>query len=115
MIGTTDAGFGLAPLPSTALSVVLGSGALMVFWVLSPFPGSAYTGIQWHDELASNIWSAFQFNPLIGPESLVLKYNTLGQAPALLHALPGAVWCGLAPFQVIQYAQMTFDVIVPKP
>jgi len=72
----------------------------MVFWVLAPFPGSAYSGIEWHDQLASNIWSVLHFNPLIGPETMVLKYNTLGQAPALLHALPGAIWCGLAPFQL---------------
>lgn len=46
-------------------------------------------------------WELAGFDPLFGPESLMLKYNTLGQTTGLLHALPGAMWCALAPLQLI--------------
>jgi hypothetical protein len=100
--GGDGAGFGLERVPRAALSVATAGGAFMVFWCLSPFPGSAYTGLSWHDDLVSFLWANpwLRFDPLLGPESLMLKYNTLGQGPALLHALPGAVWCAIAPFQV---------------
>lgn len=72
----------------------------MVFWCLAPFPGSVWSGIPLHDSFIHLVWEALHIDRIIGPESLMLKYNTLGSAPAMLHALPGAVWCALAPMQL---------------
>ena len=81
-------------MPRGASKVINASAWFMVAWVLAPFPGSAYVDLLWHDELVHNLWGAIGFDPLIGPESLMLKYNTLGRLPSLLHAVPGALWCG---------------------
>ncbi|KAK3268155.1 hypothetical protein CYMTET_23325 [Cymbomonas tetramitiformis] len=75
------------------------SAAFMVLWTLLPFPGSVYVGGELHDRLVDTVFSELGFEAL-APTSLLLKYNRLGHAPALLHALPGAVWCLLAPLQL---------------
>ena len=36
----------------------------------------------------------------VAPASLVLKYNRLGSLLEYLHAVPGAIWCLLAPLQL---------------
>ena len=89
-----------AELPDLAATVVSLSGNFLVFWCLAPFPGSVWAGVPLHDNFVHLIWQALPIDEIIGPESLMLKYNTLGNAPALLHALPGAVWCALAPMQL---------------
>ena len=72
----------------------------MVLWVFAPFPGSAYVGFQWHDDLIHKIWSLSPHIPQFVPESLLLKYTSLGPVPGLVHAVPAAVWCLLAPLQL---------------
>jgi hypothetical protein len=75
------------------------SAFFMVFWVFSPFPGSAYVGFQWHDDLIHSIWK-IPFVSNFVPESLLLKYTQLGPAPGMLHAVPAAIWCALTPLQL---------------
>ena len=72
----------------------------MVLWVFAPFPGSAYVGFQWHDDLIHKIWGLSPHIPQFVPESLLLKYTSLGPVPGLVHAVPAAVWCLLAPLQL---------------
>lgn len=81
-----------------ALMVARVSGAFMVAWAALA-PGSAFTGWGPHDSLVDWLYTQLGLE-IIAPASLILKYNALGQAPALLHALPGAVWSGLIPFQL---------------
>ena len=88
-------------LPSVAESVASISASFMVLYCLLPFPGSAYAGLAWRDDIVQFVWEAFHLDA-IASSSLMLKYNTLGQAPALLHALPGAIWCALVPGQLAQ-------------
>ena len=76
------------------------SSLFMVLWVFSPFPGSAFVGFQWHDELVHKIWRLSPFISNFVPESLLLKYTELGPAPGILHAVPSAIWCALAPLQL---------------
>ena len=70
----------------------------MVAWVLF-FPGSMWTGWATHDAFVDDVWTTFHLSTF-SPSSLVLKYGDLGRSPALLHALPGAVWCALIPMQL---------------
>jgi len=81
-----------------ALMVAGVSGAFMAGWA-SLAPGSAFTGWGPHDALVEWLYTQLGLE-IIAPASLILKYNALGQAPALLHALPGAVWSALMPFQL---------------
>ena len=78
--------------------VVAASSAFMVIWVLL-IPGSAFTGIAAHDVIVENIYEGLGLTSL-APTSLLTKYNTLGQWPAVTHALPGAIWCSLVPLQL---------------
>ena len=76
------------------------SSLFMVFWVFSPFPGSAYVGMKWHAHLVHLLTSSSAVGSTIAPDSLFLKYASLGPAAGLLHAVPGAIWCALAPLQL---------------
>uniref|UniRef100_A0A6U1LA12 Uncharacterized protein n=1 Tax=Tetraselmis chuii TaxID=63592 RepID=A0A6U1LA12_9CHLO len=92
--------YALEPVPEDIMTSVYFFASFMVLWCLAPFPGSAFCGLTWHDSFVQSMWAAFHMADFVAPESLMLKYNTLGQAPALLHALPGAVWCACAPLQL---------------
>ena len=81
-----------------AYSALASSAAFMVAWVLF-FPGSMWTGWATHDAFVDDVWTTFHLSTF-SPSSLVLKYGDLGRSPALLHALPGAVWCALIPMQL---------------
>ncbi|CAE8720087.1 unnamed protein product [Polarella glacialis] len=75
-------------------AVVL-SGLFMVLWVLL-LPGSAWMGSSVeHDEWVKQVYD--QHFSFFAPSSLLLKYS---QTIELTHALPGAVWCLLAPLQL---------------
>ena len=76
------------------------SAAFMALWVFGPFPGSAYTGISSHDAWLTGLYERFHFDSIFGPTSLITKYNEVGRVPALAHAVPGAIWCALAPLQL---------------
>ena len=76
------------------------SAAFMALWVFGPFPGSAYTGIASHDAWLTGVYEYFHFDSIFGPTSLITKYNEGGRVPALVHAVPGAIWCALAPLQL---------------
>ncbi|CAE7943439.1 rckA, partial [Symbiodinium necroappetens] len=75
------------------------SSVFMVVWVFI-FPGSAWVGssVQYDGWLRS-IFEMF-FSDL-GPSSLLLKYNRFGSLLEWMHAVPGAVWCLLAPLQLV--------------
>ena len=79
---------------------VAASAAFMALWVFGPFPGSAYTGIASHDVWLTSLYEALHFDQVFGPTSLITKYNEVGRVPALAHAVPGAIWCALAPLQL---------------
>ena len=79
---------------------VAASAAFMALWVFGPFPGSAYTGIASHDAWLTSLYEALHFDEVFGPTSLITKYNEVGRVPALAHAVPGAIWCALAPLQL---------------
>jgi len=81
--------------------VTAASSLLMVMWVALPFPGSAWVGMTWHHEIVFAAMESLR----IAPASLILKYealqSTIVPAPGLVHAVPAAVWSGLAPFQLL--------------
>ena len=79
---------------------VAASGAFMALWVFGPFPGSAYTGIADHDRWLTGLYEWAHFPSVFGVTSLITKYSEVGRWPALLHAVPGALWCALAPLQL---------------
>jgi len=87
---------------------VAASASLMVLWVFGPFPGSWLTGVQEHDTFVSDLYQRLHFDTIIAPASLLLKYGEAGRAPALMHALPGAVWCALAPLQLHPRSRTAF-------
>ena len=71
----------------------------MVVWVFI-FPGSAWVGSSaQYDGWLRNIFETL-FSDL-GPSSLLLKYNRFGSLLEWMHAVPGAVWCLLAPLQLV--------------
>ena len=70
------------------LPAVAASGVFMFVWALGPFPGSAFTGEAGHDDFVRSVYEGFGFT-LLGPTSLLLKYNEAGRLPALWHAFPG--------------------------
>ncbi|CAE7202740.1 rckA [Symbiodinium sp. CCMP2456] len=75
------------------------SSIFMVVWVFV-FPGSAWVGSSaQYDGWLRNIFEMF-FSDL-GPSSLLLKYNRFGSLLEWMHAVPGAVWCLLAPLQLV--------------
>lgn len=80
--------------------VISASAVFMALWVFGPFPGSAYTGIAGHDLWLTGIYEYFHFDEIFGPTSLITKYAEAGRVPALMHAVPGAIWCALAPLQL---------------
>ena len=80
--------------------IISASAVFMAAWVFGPFPGSAYTGIQSHDLWLTGIYEYFRFDEIFGPTSLITKYAEAGRVPALAHAVPGAIWCLLAPLQL---------------
>mmetsp|Transcript_55354 Transcript_55354/g.111098 ORF Transcript_55354/g.111098 Transcript_55354/m.111098 type:complete len:342 (-) Transcript_55354:5-1030(-) len=84
---------------SPALSAAVALSALfMVLWVFL-LPGSAWVGsFPERDSWISEFYrSHFQF---FAPASIILKYNVVGPLIELTHALPGAIWCLLAPLQL---------------
>ena len=103
---TREQGSNAETLPSVAENVASISASFMVLYCLLPFPGSVYAGLAWRDDIVQLMWQVFHLDA-IASSSLMLKYNTLGQAPALLHALPGAIWCALLPGQLAQAKQPT--------
>ena len=75
------------------------SSIFMVVWVFI-FPGSAWVGSSaQYDGWLRNIFETL-FSDL-GPSSLLLKYNRFGSLLEWMHAVPGAVWCLLAPLQLV--------------
>lgn len=88
----------LAPEPPALYAAVVLSATFMALWVFVA-PGSAWIGLSSeHDDFVRDVYErCFGY---FGPASLLLKYNVMGPAIELTHALPGAVWCLLAPLQL---------------
>ena len=81
------------------------SSIFMVFWVFV-FPGSAWIGSSVeHDEWLRAFYDRY-FSQL-APSSLLLKYNRFGSLLEYLHAVPGALWCLLAPLQLSKEGRAT--------
>jgi len=80
-------------------TIILFSSVYMVLWVFG-FPGSAWVGSSVeHDDWLRDLYNTY-FAP-IAPSSLLLKYGRYGSSLEWLHAVPGAFWCFLAPFQLL--------------
>ena len=87
---------------------VAASSIFMCVWVFGPFPGSMFTGVPEHDEFIRSVYEFLHFDVVFGPTSLLLKYNEAGRLPALMHALPGAVWCALSTLQLHPQSRTAF-------
>jgi len=75
------------------------SAVFMAFWVFA-IPGSLWIGSSdQHDALGREAFKNFGME-LIVPASLIYKYGIIGQTVGWTHALPGVVWCLLAPLQL---------------
>lgn len=97
---STDDAFAVDDRVGAIFPYVAASGAFMALWVFGPFPGSAYTGIADHDRWLTGLYEWAHFPSVFGVTSLITKYSEVGRWPALLHAVPGALWCALAPLQL---------------
>ena len=97
---STDDAFAVDDRVGAIFPYVAASGTFMALWVFGPFPGSAYTGIADHDRWLTGLYEWAHFPSVFGVTSLITKYSEVGRWPALLHAVPGALWCALAPLQL---------------
>lgn len=89
------------------------SAFFMALWVFAS-PGSLWVGSsEQHDALGREAFKN-SGGELIAPASLVYKYSIIGQAAGWTHALPGAVWCLLAPLQLSSAARKAEDGAVHR-